>query len=52
MKVCVLDIEGNGLGELILDSKGKPYTEATRILCAATKVNDENPILWLENRIQ
>jgi DNA polymerase I-like protein with 3'-5' exonuclease and polymerase domains len=52
MKVCVLDIEGNGLGELILDSKGKPYTEATRVLCAATKVNDEDPILWLEHQMK
>ena len=52
MKVCVLDIEGNGLGELILDGKGKPYTEATRILCAATKVNDEDPILWLEHQMK
>jgi DNA polymerase I-like protein with 3'-5' exonuclease and polymerase domains len=52
MKVCVLDIEGNGLGELVLDSKGKPYTEATRVLCAATKVNDEEPILWLEHQMK
>jgi DNA polymerase I-like protein with 3'-5' exonuclease and polymerase domains len=52
MQVCVLDIEGNGLGELVLDSKGKPYTEATRVLCAATKVNDEEPILWLEHQMK
>ena len=46
MQVCVLDIEGNGLGELVLDAKGRPYTEATRILCAATQVNDQEPRLW------
>lgn len=51
MQVCVLDIEGNGLGELVLDAKGRPYTEATRILCAATQVNDQEPRLWLEDQM-
>ena len=52
MKVCTLDIEGNGLGELVLDGKGKPYTEATKVLCAATKVTDEEPRLWLEHEMK
>ena len=51
MKICVLDIEGNGLAELTLDSKGKPRTEATRVLCAATKVPNQEPILWLESQM-
>lgn len=51
MKICVLDIEGTGLAELILDSKGKPAKEATRVLCAATKVPNQEPILWLEHQM-
>ena len=51
MKICVLDIEGTGLAELILDSKGNPAKEATRVLCAATKVPNQEPILWLEHQM-
>ena len=51
MKICVLDIEGTGLAELTLDSKGTPNTEAKRVLCAATKVLNQEPILWLENQM-
>jgi hypothetical protein len=51
MKICVLDIEGTGLAELTLDSKGTPNTEAKRVLCAATKVLNQEPILWSENQM-
>lgn len=51
MKVCVLDIEGNGLAELILDSKGNPHKEVTRVLCAATKIPNQEPVLWLEHQM-
>jgi len=51
MKICVLDIEGTGLAELTLNSKGVPNTEAKRVLCAATKVPNQEPILWLENQM-
>ena len=52
MKICVLDIEGTGLAEIVLDSKGNPKTEVDRVLCAATKVPDQEPILWLENQMK
>ena len=52
MKYCVLDIEGNGLAELTLNSKGIPSKEATRVLCAATKIGDQEPILWLEHQMK
>ena len=52
MKICVLDIEGTGLAEIVLDSKGNPKTEVDRVLCAATKVPDQEPILWLEHQIK
>ena len=51
MKICVLDIEGTGLAELTLDSKGTPKTEAKRVLCAATKVLNQEPTLWLEHQM-
>jgi DNA polymerase I-like protein with 3'-5' exonuclease and polymerase domains len=52
MKICVLDIEGTGLAEIVLDSKGNPKTEVDRVLCAATKVPDQEPILWLEHQMK
>ena len=52
MKYCVLDIEGNGLAELTLNSKGIPSKEATRVLCAATKIGGQEPILWLEHQMK
>jgi hypothetical protein len=51
MKYCVLDIEGTGLAEIVLDSKGNPKTEVDRVLCAATKIPDQEPILWLEHQM-
>jgi len=52
MKICVLDIEGTGLAEIVLDSKGNPKTEVDRVLCAATKIPDQEPILWLEHQMK
>ena len=53
MKTCILDIEGNALGEVYVEKKGKAIKECTKIWCVATKdLNDTKPRLWKQDQLE
>lgn len=48
MRTCVLDIEGNSLNYVTIDSKGKVVPECTHVHCVATKELNGEAKLWTD----
>lgn len=52
MKVCIADVEADGLFSLSLDKKKKPKSIATKIHCIAVKPLGEEAVLFPPDKLQ